>query len=164
MGFIYDLKETIILNNKELLQMKKEYMLVYIKSLFLDLYGTKRRKQLKKCFDEYADNIKLENLYLQMIIDNMEYLDEENAEQFIYKLDIINKDTYEYNEKVLINFENSIFQEDNKPLTLPYKETKPLCDSYDYYLEALNMFIVPKDIDIKQDSQEINKILSKRQK
>ena len=31
MEFIYDLTETILLNNKELLHMKKEYMLVYIK-------------------------------------------------------------------------------------------------------------------------------------
>lgn len=162
MDIIYDVKDTIILNNKELLSMTKEYMIVYMKSLLFDLYGAKRRKILRKRINEYSENIQLENLYLEMIIDNIDFIDEAKTEMFMNKLDRLNEKTYKYYESILGNFEKQMFNEEDEMITLPSKDFKTITEDIDCHLELLNIFILPKGKEINQDNKKINKILSKK--
>lgn len=90
------INETRQLNNKELLSMIKEYMLVYMKSLLFDLYGIEKRKQLLNSINQYGDTIKLENLYLKLLADNINSIDIERTEKFMEKLDILNENTFYY--------------------------------------------------------------------
>ena len=164
MEMLDTINEMIQLNNKELLSMTKEYMIVYIKSLLFDLYGTKRRNQLRNSIYQYGDTIKLENLYLKLLADNINSIDIERTEEFIEKLDALNENTFYYYECVLNAYEENIFQEETEQIRLPYREFTTITENENYYLELLSIFSNQEDIEINSNTRKINKILQKNQK
>lgn len=161
MEILYEIKETILLNKKELLSMSKEYFYTYLKSIVLDPTGLERRKQLIECFDQYHDSIKLENLYLEIIAENIEYIDTEYVARFIEKLDSMNERTYLYHECILDSFEEE-FNTPNKRIKLPYKQFKTLPENTDYYSEVLSMFSNINGINLNRQKNQIEKILTKK--
>lgn len=158
------INETRQLNNKELLSMIKEYMLVYMKSLLFDLYGIEKRKQLLNSINQYGDTIKLENLYLKLLADNINSIDIERTEEFIEKLDILNENTFYYYECVLNAYEENIFQEETEQIKLPYREFTTITENENYYLELLSILSNQEDIENNSNTRKINKILQKNQK
>lgn len=164
MDVLDDVREMIKLNRIELLTMLKEYGLVYAQLLLFDLDDKELRKKLFDSFYKYYQGIQLENIYLGIIIDNIDLLDIERVNNFLDRLDLLNERTYQYHEQVLLCFEEKISKRDSIDFILPYRDFTTIIESEDCYLELKSIFPDQQGVSINSKNERIAKILSKNKK
>ena len=133
-----ELKELIKLNKKEALLVIKDYLSLYFYSFIKDKDNTRRNILLEK-LKEYLAIIKEENKYYKFLIENIHKIkDEEAFDAILDKLDVLNEKTYNYFDNILLQYDDSLNQEESNEINLT-KDFKTLLERTDIKEETISL-------------------------
>lgn len=148
MEFVDEIKKIISLNRGEALYLTKEYLMVYLMSLFKDFNGGENRKTLIDKLKEYYKIIKEENNYMHFLLDNMESISsEEELNRILDDLDVLNERTYCHYDGILKEYEDNIFDGTLDRKIVPAKSFKTLIETNDFRDEVLGLTLSLEDLD-----------------
>lgn len=147
MSIKQELEEIKILNKKENTQLTIEYLKFYIKSIFQDPTGKERRKELLSKLDEYNRIITEENVYMSHIIKNIDKIkDFAELSHLLDELDMLNELTYNYYDRILLEYDNNIYSEKLDRKIVPYRDFKTLLERTDYLEKILALTITREEL------------------
>ncbi len=153
-----EIKELIKLNNLEINNLTREYLLVYLKLLLGIKDSQETRKHLLNDLKQFISSICLENRYMRYIYKNSSLIRNEMAlDELLDNLDYLNERTFNYFEHILSEYENG----DN---AFTPRDFKILSEIDKYREQVLGLFLTETDLMTYYQTEDAIYYLRERQK